>query len=1071
MAMQMRKRLRQPLTRRLRLEPLEQRLQLSATIFEDFSSASGLTLNGTAQVTGGRLRLTAPNPYTAASAWFDQIVDVDDFLARFEFELQHSPGQGIGPGDGFTFALLNAALDGSNSLGENGGALGYAKLGGTSLSGFAIEFDTYHNPEFSDPNRVHIGLDLQGSVHSQVVSNPLPISLVNGGVLRAEIQLQAGQLNVRIGPSGGTAYTVLTTTVPGSAIPQDARIGFTGSTGQAMLTTSIDDFSFGSLTGDLINEQFNSDAAYTTLGDATTSNGELVLTEGFGNASAVWFSTPVGTDTLTATFQFRIDQPLGLDFGDGFTFAVIDPAVDPITSTLGDNGASLGYAGSSNAAVDSGFAIEFDAYHNDGIDPEYPHTALNIAGSVDSVFVAPQAPTELLVDIANGELMLVQITWNQQHVDVFLTGPSRPSTHILRAPLPAGAFPSNARVGFTGATGQAAERVRIDNFRLFRGLPPVPTGLAAAATSPTSIRLAWTPAISAGNYFLDRAMSPDGPFQQVAIKSATQTLHIDQDAQLLPSTTYYYRVRTVSGGVSSLDSAVAMARTLSDEVAFNSGPRVINPVGGDSSVAPFGVFDQGVSFVDITFSEAVQNLQTDDVAVVKVASQAAQQVSTRRENPRANTPIAVTFIEPLGGSKYRIHFDEQTAVGNYLVAVGPSVVDLDGAPMNQDGDTLNGESVFDRFLGTFSIAHTAGDLNTSLLQQIANNGIDWYFDTFQHKPGFGVTLSVSLIDELIDILSAPVPVLGWLLPFIKLGFVEVNFTTILDLADLMGATADGRNGWTTIWLVGGVTGASLGLEIPIWSNIGFGTLPIAGGDDPDDDPSRGWTYSAVGGSTPVFEMTFGSSSDQDGFDWFDKNLQLFARSAVGSVDLFNVDTELLSFDVRLDALLGGVTNHGTLGLLDDIAIRSLRRAIPTLSLPAPLLGTSLWDDILWPAIQGNPSPYVRPAALGTTVEPLTIGLDSFASAIAARLATQARERARGDGAREAILMPPGPSIPTAQDDDRAEPVSPPKVAPQLQLSPSESRRSPRESEVSQVETLDSRAGTSLRMRYNARRLR
>lgn len=215
-----------------------------------------------------------------------------------------------------------------------------------------------------------------------------------------------------------------------------------------------------------IDEPFNNSKSYMMLGDASTSNGELELANGLEKASAVWFNTPIPPGEWTATFEFTIDHRTGWGWGDGFTFAVIDANQDPIEETLGETGTALGYAGPSALAVNSGFAIEFDNYRNSVSEPDYAHVGLDVRGSVDSLAVSGKLPQNSLED----RPIHAEIKFDDQGVQVFLANDRRPSTQVLNAPLPPGAFPVNPRVGFTAGTGKAGQRVRIDNFRLVRGL-------------------------------------------------------------------------------------------------------------------------------------------------------------------------------------------------------------------------------------------------------------------------------------------------------------------------------------------------------------------------------------------------------------------------------------------------------------------------------------------------------------------------------------------------------------------------------------------------------------------------
>lgn len=262
----MKKRLLGRLDKRLDFELLEARRMLST-----------FQLNGSAQLFNNQLRL-ANGPQQDGSVWFDPVTLDGQFSASFNFSIASIPGLPLG--DGFTFAILDATKNGDDALGAIGGGLGY--LG---LSGMAVEFDTYQNPEFSDPPEPHVGLDIGGSVTSAALSNPLPFSIGDAGFLTATITLSQGLLNVELSKPGEPAVTVLNTQLPPGTLPSAARVGFTGSVGQAGEVTLVDNFALSSNGAQVLAETFDAPSTPDMGLPTWTEEGPAPILQGQSTAS------------------------------------------------------------------------------------------------------------------------------------------------------------------------------------------------------------------------------------------------------------------------------------------------------------------------------------------------------------------------------------------------------------------------------------------------------------------------------------------------------------------------------------------------------------------------------------------------------------------------------------------------------------------------------------------------------------------------------------------------------------------------------------------------------------------
>ena len=81
--------------------------------------------------------------------------------------------------------------------------------------------------------------------------------------------------------------------------------------------------------------------------------------------------------------------------------------------------------------------------------------------------------------------------------------------------------------------------------------------------------------------------------------------------------------------------------------------------------------------------------------------------------PEGDIWSSVSSFEWVSLTDLQINFEQQTAVGDYTIVVGPNILDLEGLPMDQNGDGTSGLSGVDWYSGTFTLGSTAvpGDFN------------------------------------------------------------------------------------------------------------------------------------------------------------------------------------------------------------------------------------------------------------------------------------------------------------------------------------------------------------------------
>lgn len=213
-------------------------------LFSDFSSSTGLQLNGNAALAvdnGGRnvLRVTPDLGSQSGSAFSTNAVSLASnasFSTAFQFRIYTTTGGGACDGqgcgaDGIVFAVQTV----SNTAGGGGGGIGYQGL----AHSVGVEFDTWNNGSIDGGSSNHVGVDLNGDVNSVARVNVTP-DMNNGNIWSAWIDYNGvtDLLELRLAEGSGASrptsallsYIVDLTTYLGTT---NAFVGFTSGTGAA----------------------------------------------------------------------------------------------------------------------------------------------------------------------------------------------------------------------------------------------------------------------------------------------------------------------------------------------------------------------------------------------------------------------------------------------------------------------------------------------------------------------------------------------------------------------------------------------------------------------------------------------------------------------------------------------------------------------------------------------------------------------------------------------------------------------------------------------------------------------
>jgi hypothetical protein len=200
-------------------------------------SSTGLALNGVAQLSGTRLRLTNGGTKEAGSGFFTTPLNVRSFTTNFTFQLTNPHG------DGIAFVIQNA---GTTALGPLGGGLGYGGTGGIRTS-VAVKFDLYNN---SGEGTNSTGMYIDGASPT-VPATTLGsnVSLHSGDVFNVQITYDGNALTMTITDTNTPADTFTESwlvNIPGIAGGNTAFVGFTGASGGQTATQDILTWTFTS---------------------------------------------------------------------------------------------------------------------------------------------------------------------------------------------------------------------------------------------------------------------------------------------------------------------------------------------------------------------------------------------------------------------------------------------------------------------------------------------------------------------------------------------------------------------------------------------------------------------------------------------------------------------------------------------------------------------------------------------------------------------------------------------------------------------------------------------------------
>lgn len=209
---------------------------------------ASMRLVGSAIIAEGEVQLTGTGQYQSGGAYLENRIAVrNGFDVKFSFRLSNGNDNGMvdngDPGaDGIAVVFQR---DNPTALGRPGDGIGYHEI----AHGMAVEFDSYLNPAFSDPNTSHIAVQVgdgrflrawhKAPYLRGIATTGVPSFKADGSVYHGRITYDAGKLSVYISTTGVFTSPVieLDTFNIQSVLNLDSRgscfIGFTSSTGMS----------------------------------------------------------------------------------------------------------------------------------------------------------------------------------------------------------------------------------------------------------------------------------------------------------------------------------------------------------------------------------------------------------------------------------------------------------------------------------------------------------------------------------------------------------------------------------------------------------------------------------------------------------------------------------------------------------------------------------------------------------------------------------------------------------------------------------------------------------------------
>lgn len=275
-------------------------------------SSTGMAFNGSAALSGTRLRLTNGGATQAGSAFYSTPINISNFTTDFSFQMTTAQA------DGMTFTIQNT---GTTALGPTGGGLGYGPDSTTGTGGIpksiAVKFDIYSNAgEGTDST----GLYLNGASPTVPATDMTSsgVTLLSGDVFNVHMTYDGTTLKMSITDANNASQTFSTSwavNIPTTVGASTAYVGFTGGSGGLTAIQDVINWTYTSSVPTAATPTFSptpgtfTSAQSVTLSDSTSGATIYYTTNGTTpTTSSTVYTGPISV-TATTTIEAMAAAP------------------------------------------------------------------------------------------------------------------------------------------------------------------------------------------------------------------------------------------------------------------------------------------------------------------------------------------------------------------------------------------------------------------------------------------------------------------------------------------------------------------------------------------------------------------------------------------------------------------------------------------------------------------------------------------------------------------------------------------------------------------------------------------